>query len=266
MADQVTLDSSSGGGKPFPQHPIGQFIGVLVDVVDVGERKSNFPGKPVEIARKVALVFQTGVKDEEGKLFEIATEVTVSSNEKAALVKLIGQWIGRPLTQEEIKAGIQLHSFVGRPGLLSIVNKPSAKGKDYSKIDTITPLFPGLETQIPVLPPYTRDAFWQKKKEAYALEVADYRKSKAAQTPNQMVGNYAPPPVAQNAPQQPVTGFPSVAPAQAFPGVQAAAPVPTPSLGFPAALNSVVGELPSLPGADALTPPGVATNDPAVPF
>lgn len=187
-ADEIILDSNSGGsGTPREQHPIGQHIGVCVDVIDLGERLEEFAGKPRAVKRKITLVFMTGLKNTEGEYFEISREFTFSSHEKAGLRKFLGEWRGTPLTEDEIKQGMRLSAYAGKPAILAIVAKPSKKGTVYSNLNTATPLFPGLEDKVPALPPYTRAAFWAKRKEEYADGVAEFKRQEAvkagAQTP-----------------------------------------------------------------------------------
>lgn len=199
-ADEIILDSNSGGsGTPREQHPIGQHIGVCVDVIDLGERLEEFAGKPRAVKRKIELIFMTGAKDAEGSYLEIGREFTFSSHEKAGLRKFIGEWRGTPLSDEEIKNGIRIREFVGKPAILNIVAKPSKKGVTYSNLASATPLFKGLEAQIPVLPPYTRAAFWEKRKGEYADAVAEFRRQEAVRAGQQPVATVVAPTAQQAA-------------------------------------------------------------------
>lgn len=193
MSDEIILDGTAGNSTPREQHPAGQYVGVCVDVVNLGDRVEAFDNKKPKLAPKVAFIFQTGQMDSEGRLFEVSKEMTLSGGEKATLRKVIGTWRGAPLTDEEIKQGLRLQEFVGKPAILSLVAKQSKKNTVYTNIDTITPLFPGLP--VPTLPPYTRAAFWATRKEEYALEAEKFKRA-VAQPPAIVT---APPAAAQDA-------------------------------------------------------------------
>lgn len=177
MSDEIILDGSSGSSTPREQHPTGQHLGVCVDVIDLGERVEDYAGKPKRLTRKVEFVWMTGQKDSEGRYFELSREFTLSSHEKAGLPKFLGTWRGTPLTEAEIKAGMRLSQFVGMAGVLQIVPKMSSSGKTYSRVDIVTPLFPGL--QPPVLPAYTRADFRNTRKAEYAEEAAKFKAASA---------------------------------------------------------------------------------------
>ena len=198
MSDELILDSSSAGSStPREQHPTGQAIGVCVDVIDLGERVEDFPGKPVKLSRKVVFVWQTGQKDAEGNLFELSKEYTFSGHEKATLRKVLGEWRGLPVTDDEVKAGMRLSQYVGKPCILTLVPKQGKNGNVYTNIGQIAPLFPGLAA--PALPQYTRKEFWGTKKTEYADAAAEFKRKQAVANgvglpaPQSIV----PPPVAQ---------------------------------------------------------------------
>ena len=178
MSDELILDSSSAGSStPREQHPTGQAIGVCVDVIDLGERVSDFPGKPARCERKVAFVWQTGQKTSEGELFELSKEFTFSGHEKSTLRKVLGEWRGLPVTDDEVKAGMRLSQYVGKPCILTLVPKQAKNGNVYTNIGQIAPLFPGLIP--PALPQYTRKEFWGSKKTEYADAAAEFKRKQA---------------------------------------------------------------------------------------
>jgi len=158
----------SGGGTR-EQHPIGQHIGVCCDVIVLGDRVEAFEGKPEKIAPKIAFLFRTDKIDSEGRHFEISKELTLSDGDRANLPKFLGTWRGTPFAKGELKSGLKPAEWVGKPCILTL----AAKGaKNYTNIEAITPLFPGLP--VPALPPYTRAAFWEQRKAEYAAGVAAF--------------------------------------------------------------------------------------------
>lgn len=180
MTDEIILDGKSGGsGEPREQHPTGQHIGVCVDVVNLGERVEDFPGSTPKVVPKVAFVFRTGLKDAEGRYFELSKEMTLSGGDRATLPKFLGTWRGEPVNTDEIKKGIKLSQFVGKPAQLSLVAKPSKKGTLYTKIDSVTALMPQLLSHVPQLPTYERAPFWESRKQEYADGVAEFRRKAA---------------------------------------------------------------------------------------
>ena len=182
MSDDLILDGSSGGsGAPREQHPVGQDIGVCVDIIDLGERLEDFPGKPKRLSRKVAFVFMTGKKNTEGDLFELSKEYTFSKSEKGNLRKDLGAWRGEPITDAEVDAGMPLKAFLNKPAQLSISGKQARNGNVYSNITGIAPLMPMLLPHVPKLPDYTRAEFWQKRKQEYADAAAEFKRQQAVQ-------------------------------------------------------------------------------------
>ena len=172
MADQVTAQDSS---QNFKAHDEGQFAASCADVVDLGERLEQYPGKPSRVVRKVALVFVT---NSSGETKDISAEMTLSMNERAALRAFLEAWRGKSYTPEQAAAGVPLDKLERAGALISVEHKRSAKGRTYGKIKTIAPLPAGLTA--PVLNGYTRAEFWQGRKKAYAEEVARYKQTLVA--------------------------------------------------------------------------------------
>lgn len=171
MTDQVTAQDK---GQSFTAHDEGQFAAVCVDVIDLGQRLEQFQKQPGRIVHKCALVF---LSDSAGETKNIALEVTVSMNEKAALRGFLEGWRGKSYTPEQAKVGVPLHKLVGQTALISVEHKQSAKGRTYGKIKTVAPLPKGMPA--PDLNTYTREAFWADRKKQYAEEAARWSASLA---------------------------------------------------------------------------------------
>lgn len=172
MADQVTAQNND---KPFPTHVEGQFTARCADIVDLGERVEQYPGKPAKLTRKVALVFLTNAP---GEVKEISGEFTLSMGEKAGLRQFLESWRGKSYSAEQAATGVPLDKLEGQPGLISVEHKKSAKGNLYAKIKSIAPLPAGLSA--PVLNGYARAEFWQGRKKAYADEAAKHKQTLVA--------------------------------------------------------------------------------------
>ena len=189
MPDNVTATDNS---KPFTPHPDGQYAMVAVDVINLGQRVEQYPGKPARIVDKVAVVFQSGeVNHETGRLHEVSPEFTLSMYETAKLRLFLESWKGKSYTEEEAKKGVALHRLVGWPALVSVEHKRSQKGRMYATIKSISPL-PKMMTA-PVLPEYVRPDFWAERKDAYkaeadawaALQLAKHPKTQPEDYPDQ---------------------------------------------------------------------------------
>jgi hypothetical protein len=172
MPDVITAVST---GTSFAPHPEGGFPMVCVDTIDLGEKVEQFPGSPAKIVHKCAVVFQSGEKNEEGRLFDLSAEYTVSMYETAALRKLLEAWRGKAYTEEQAKQGVPVHKLVGQAALIQVTHKTSGKGRTYAKVGSIMPLPKGMSA--PTLPAYTRADFWAERKAEYAAEVAKHRGS-----------------------------------------------------------------------------------------
>lgn len=146
---------------------------VCVDTIDLGEKVEQYPGSPAKIVHKCAVVFQSGERNEEGRLHELSAEFTVSMYETAGLRKLLEAWRGRAYTEEEAKKGVPVHKLVGQPALIQVTHKVSGKGRAYAKIGSIMPLPKGMTA--PTLPKYERPDFWAERKAEYAEGVAKHR-------------------------------------------------------------------------------------------
>ena len=115
-----------------PQAPDGQHVAICCDVVDLGMIKVTYNNQEKE-QHKIRVWFQIGEYDTEGKRYLISRRFTLSLHEKAALRAFLESWRGKPYTEEESKAGIDVELMVGVSALIqSAVNK-----NDYADITSI---------------------------------------------------------------------------------------------------------------------------------
>ena len=179
MALPAPTRNTSGEHKDFPKHPKGLHPFVLVDVIYLGYRAGEWKGKP-KASEKVALVVQSKKLREDGKRFELSTELTYSDFENANLVKLLSPWLG-PFTNdaERTAAVTGLDGMVGQCGLMTVQREPGKKDptKTYANIVGFAPLMEGMEPF--AAQDYTRAEFWAKKIAEYA---DGYAKFLAAQS------------------------------------------------------------------------------------
>mgnify|MGYP003419938511 FL=1 len=178
MADKIMLGEGAAAAPPREQPPIKSTIAVLMDVIDLGLRVEDFPGKPAKLSPKVQLVWWSIDKDSQGNYFELSKEYTNSYFESAKLRKHIAAWVGRALTDAEAKA-FDLTSLVGKPCQLSVVAKLAKNGNVYANVDAVTQLHELLVPQIPQMPPYERKEFWASRKQEYADAAAEFKRKQA---------------------------------------------------------------------------------------
>lgn len=174
MADPVTARDE---GQAFIAHNEGQFAAVCADVVDLGQRVEQYPGKPARVVPKCALVFVTNTP---GETKDVSVEVTVSMGEKATLRKLLEDWRGKSYTPEQAQAGVPLDKLVGHGALISVEHKRSAKGRTYAKIKSLAPL--PKEMTAPSVNGYVRPDFWAARKKAYSEEAARFQQTVVARS------------------------------------------------------------------------------------
>lgn len=173
MADEIIV-RTEGATNAFAPHPEGSYIGVCVDVIDLGEKVEQYQGNPVKIVPKVAIVFQTTEDNPDtSKPFELSVEKTVSFNERAGLRDFLGKWRGKTYTDADAEKGIPLHKLEGVTAMLIVEHKTSGAGRLYAKISNIAPAAKG-SVKVTARG-YTRADYWQQRKDEYAAAVAAHR-------------------------------------------------------------------------------------------
>ena len=166
MADRIDAKNSDSKFRP---HPEGQFVGQCVDVIDLGQKVEDYPGKPTSLSHKCALVFRTGeLNIETGELVDIAQEYTVSMGEKANLRKALESWRGKPYSEEDCEAGVPLDKLEGQYALVGVGNKTSAKGKKYGYIISLVAIPKQMKKDLPGFAQYERAKYWEERRADYA--------------------------------------------------------------------------------------------------
>jgi hypothetical protein len=147
-----------------------------VDVVNLGPKIEQFGDFPAREVEKVALIFASGERNDDGSLRIITAEVTNSMGEKANLRKLLESWRGKSYSDEQAKAGVPLHKLHGQPGLITVEHITTRRNRTFAKIVSLTPLPKAMSApDHGVLDEYERPEFLEKKKEEYAQAVAKFR-------------------------------------------------------------------------------------------
>lgn len=179
--DAVTAKDEGGGFEP---HKEGQFAMVCVDVVDLGVNVEVFPGQEPREVAKVALVFASGERQEDGSLTLVTTEMTKSANEKANLRRFLEAWRGRSYSAAQVEAGLPIDKLWSQAALISIEHVLTRKNKKFAKIKSISPVPQGVAApDAKVVDEYNRPKFLTDRKAAYATALAKHRAATGAGEP-----------------------------------------------------------------------------------
>ncbi len=173
MADKVTARNTD---KAFQAHPEGSFVAQCVDVIDMGEELSEFPGKPPKLMPKVAFVYRTGELNEDGVMIDLVSEFTNSLGELANRRQRLEQWRGKPLSDDQVREGVPLEKMEGTWALLGVAHKTSKKGRTYAISVSAVGLPKVMQQNTPVFPPYVRPKYLVDKKEANLKAATEFRR------------------------------------------------------------------------------------------
>lgn len=111
---------------PFEPLPDGLQAAVLVNHFDLSWQ-ANFPGERPK--RKVALLWELGVRRADGHRFTVSKEYTAVLGDSANLRIALESWRGAPLTDKELQ-GFELGSLHGLPCTLDLVRKLKRNCRD----------------------------------------------------------------------------------------------------------------------------------------
>ncbi len=178
MSDPI---NAKGSDSKFKPHPEGQFVAVCADTIDLGERVETFAGTPPKLAKKCAIVFRTGERNEQtGEPVDIAREFTVSMGEKANLRKFLEQWRGKPYNAQQVEDGVPVDKLTGQPALLTVSHSVSSQGKTYANITACVGVPKQMQGSAPAIGDYVRAEFWAKKKKEYREAADKFRADQGA--------------------------------------------------------------------------------------
>jgi hypothetical protein len=140
------------GGGDFESCPAGNHPAVLVALIDLGTQNDTFPGQEPRQVRKVFLVWEVpGEKKADGSSHFTGRTYPCLFSPKAGLRVMIEKWRGKEFAEDE---EFELDKMLGKSCLLSLVDKESAKGKTYTKIDGVAGLPKGLPPVKPTVTPF----------------------------------------------------------------------------------------------------------------
>jgi hypothetical protein len=134
-------------GGNFERCPAGLHLSRCYRIVDLGTQKSEYMGQ-AKYQHKIMLCWEihgtndngTPIKMQDGRLFGIFKNYTLSWSEKANLRLDLQSWRGKPFTQEEMRR-FDLKNVLGAWCMLNIIERPGkTDGKLYTNVDGITPV------------------------------------------------------------------------------------------------------------------------------
>jgi hypothetical protein len=127
-------------GKEFEKPDNGEFVGVIVDVINGIVRKSKQP--PFADQVKTRVVWLLNARDSEGNYFRVSREVNskvsaIPGRRKSSFYELIEQVVG------EVPAVFDDETLIGRSNNIFVLREKGDDGKTYANIKGILPLKPG---------------------------------------------------------------------------------------------------------------------------
>jgi len=130
--------------QTFETAEAGVVVARAIHIYDLGTQTSTYEGKETK-ARKLLLGFENLGEERrnDGSPFVHARRVTASLSPKATLRAMIGQWRGKALTDDEVKAGFDIKKLLGVYCLLNLT-EVEKDGKTYLNIAGISPLPKGM--------------------------------------------------------------------------------------------------------------------------
>lgn len=115
------MKANQGAEREFENPTPGSHSAVCYKIVDVGTQEDNYQGKKTS-ARKAYIFWELSDRTSEGQRFSVFQSYTLSMGKKANLRKLINNWRGTPLTDEQAEA-FQMEKLLGAFCIVKLVEK-----------------------------------------------------------------------------------------------------------------------------------------------
>lgn len=135
----------------FKKIDAGVFPARVYSVIDLGTQKGSFNGKD-KMKRKIRVVWEFPTKKavfDEAKgeqPFVLANEYTLSLFDTAPLRTDVENWLGRPLTPQELAEGYDVANLIGTTGLAQVQHQAGVNDatKTFAVIASLMPLPEGM--------------------------------------------------------------------------------------------------------------------------
>ena len=129
----------------FVAHPVGQYEGKIIEVVNKGVVETKFGPKP-----KVAVAIESEAKMDDGSSFRIDRWFSISSHPKSSLREFRETMLARTLTQEEAN-DLNSDELLGRNVGFIVVHRENPEGLAFSNVSNIWPLNPPVASVVPTM-------------------------------------------------------------------------------------------------------------------
>jgi hypothetical protein len=157
--------------KEFEHPEDGQYLGVIADVIDLGEVETGFGVKP-----RVRLVYLLDQNDSEGNPFRVVATYTASLHEKANLRKALKQILGA-----DVSGQFDLEELLGINNQL-VVQTTEKDDKVYTNIVAILKAPKG-SPRLQIPDDFIRQQDKQKKQQSAKKAAPQLKKAVVQQTP-----------------------------------------------------------------------------------
>ena len=126
--------------QKYEPAPPGLHRAVCVDVEDMGTILTPFKNKDGsdKYQHKVCIVWQTEMKNKEGKRFEVRGWYTATLGEDSNLRKALESWRGRPFSSAEL-AGFDLETVIGANCQINVTQKKTENNRTRAILTAIVP-------------------------------------------------------------------------------------------------------------------------------
>ena len=136
--------------KPsLPPLPGGNYLGILVYSIGIGEQLCEFENKRKSYNNQVVLGFeicgQTVEIDGKAEPRVLSKTFNISKSKKSCLRKFFSSWGAKEFSDDEF-LDLDTNDFVGKAAMLTVVLNDTG---EYSNIDNISPIPVGIPIQIP---------------------------------------------------------------------------------------------------------------------
>jgi len=156
----MSIPSPVGEKKEFEITPKGNHLARVYQVIHLGTREEDYMGD-IKLVDKVRITFELPTlmksfkEGEPEKPTSIGQDYTNSMHEKANLCKLVEGITS--LNMDEVGESFDVTELIGKECLLNVEHKTSAKGNQYAKIVSASPIPEGMPTKEAINTPFILD-------------------------------------------------------------------------------------------------------------
>ena len=140
----MSLIAKAPENSEFELAPEGNHIAICYMVCDLGDHEQTYQGESKGYRRKVRIAWELCNEEmEDGNLFSVSANYTLSLAPKANLRKHLEGWRGRAFTDQELE-GFDLLKVVGIPCMVQVIHTESGD-KTYANINGVSSLPKGMD-------------------------------------------------------------------------------------------------------------------------